>query len=119
MKAEDLNINFIIDQGNIIVKPFKTKVGGKLVEVEGTQGLDQSINYKITMPVSRKEVAKMAGLMGFNLPTSGDDLMVDMLVTGTVQEPKLGFDLEKAQKQVAKDLEKEGKNLLKNLLKGF
>jgi len=119
MKAEDLNINFIIDKGNIIIKPFKTKVGGQIVEVQGTQGLDQSINYKITMPVSRKEVAKMAGLMGFNLPTSGDDLMVDVLATGTVQEPVLGFDLDKAQKQVTKDLEKEGEKLLKNFLKGF
>ncbi len=119
MKAEDLNINFVIENGNIIVKPFKTKVGGQLVEVQGTQGLDQSLNYKITMPVSRKEVAKMAGLVGFNLPTSGDDLMVDVLVTGTVQEPLMRFDLDKAQKQVAKDLEKEGEKLLKNFLKGF
>jgi len=119
MKAEDLNINFIIDKGNVVVKPFKTKVGGQMVEVQGTQGVDQSINYQITMPVSRKEVTKMAGLMGFNLPTSGDDLIVDVLVTGTVKEPQLGFNLDKAQKQVTKELKKEGENFLKNILKGF
>ncbi len=119
MRAEDLNINFILDKGNVIVKPFKTKVGGKMVEIQGTQGLDQSIDYKITMPVSRKEVAKIAGSFGFALPTSGDDLVVDVLVKGSVQEPKLGFDLDKARKQIEKDLKKEGENLLKNLLKGF
>lgn len=120
MRAEDLNINFIIDKGNITIKPFKTNVGGKVVEVQGTQGLDQSVDYKITMPVSRKEVSKMAASMfGFSLPSSGNDIIVDVLVTGTVQDPKLGFDLEKAQKQIAKDLEKEGENLLKNFLKGF
>ncbi|MBS2210928.1 AsmA family protein [Carboxylicivirga mesophila] len=119
MRAEDLNINFILDKGNVIVKPFKTKVGGKMVEVQGVQGLDQSIDYKITMPVSRKEVAKMAGSFGFSLPTSGDDLIVDVLVKGTVQEPQLSFGLDKAKKQIEKDLKKEGENLLKNLLKGF
>ncbi|MCU4157948.1 AsmA family protein [Carboxylicivirga sp. A043] len=119
MKAEDLNINFIIDKGNVIVKPFKTKVGGKMVEVQGTQGLDQSIDYKITMPVSRKEVSKMAGSLGFAIPSSGDDLIVDVLVKGTVQEPQLSFGLDKARKQVEKDLKKEGEKLLKNFLKGF
>ncbi len=116
MRAEDLNINFILDKGNVIVKPFKTKVGGQMVEVQGTQGLDQSIDYKITMPVSRKEVAKMAGSLGFSLPTSGDDLIVDVLVKGTVQEPELSFGLDKAKKQVEKDLKKEGEKLLKNFL---
>jgi hypothetical protein len=119
MRAEDLNINFIIDKGNVIVKPFKTKVGGKMVEVQGTQGLDQSIDYKITMPVSRKEVSKMAGSLGFAVPSSGDDLIVDVLVKGTVQEPQLSFGLDKARKQVEKDLKKEGEKLLKNFLKGF
>ncbi len=119
MRAEDLNINFIIDKGNVIVKPFKTKVGGKMVEVQGTQGLDQSVDYKITMPVSRKEVSKMAGSLGFAIPNSGDDLIVDVLVKGTVQEPQLSFGLDKARKQVEKDLKKEGEKLLKNFLKGF
>ncbi|TRX70798.1 AsmA-like C-terminal region-containing protein [Carboxylicivirga sp. M1479] len=119
MRAEDLNINFIIDKGNVIIKPFTTKIGGKAVRVEGKQGVDQSIDYKITMPVSRKEVANMAGLMGFSLPTSGDDLMVDVLVKGTVQDPQLSFGLDKAKKQVEKDLKKEGEKLLKNFLKGF
>ncbi len=119
MRAEDLNINFVLDKGNVIVKPFKAKVGGKMVEVQGVQGLDQSIDYKITMPVSRKEVSKMAGSFGFSLPTSGDDLIVDVLVKGTVQEPQLSFGLDKAKKQIEKDLKKEGEKLLNNFLKGF
>ncbi|MCT4591604.1 MAG: AsmA-like C-terminal region-containing protein [Carboxylicivirga sp.] len=119
MRAEDININFVIDKGTVIVKPFKTKVGGKMVEVQGVQGLDKTIDYKITMPVSRKEVSKIAGSFGFKLPTSGDDLMVDVLVKGTVDEPQMSFGLDKARKQIEKDLKKEGENLLKNLLKGF
>lgn len=119
MRAEDLNINFVLDKGTVIVKPFKAKVGGKMVEVQGVQGLDQSIDYKITMPVSRKEVAKMAGSFGFALPTSGSDLMVDVLVKGTVQEPQLSFGLDKAKKEIEKDLKKEGEKLLNNFLKGF
>lgn len=116
MKAEDLNINFLIEKGNIIVKPFKTKVGGQVMTVQGRQGVDQSIDYLITMPVSRKEVAGMAGLMGFNLPTSGSDLMVDVIVKGTVKEPIVSFNLDKAQKQVGKELEKEAGRAVEKLL---
>jgi len=116
MKAEDLNINFKIDKGNVIVSPFKTKVYGKEIEIQGVQGIDQSINYKITMPFSRKEVAGMAGVMGLSLPTSGDDLMVDVIVTGTIKEPELKLDLEKASKEVGKELEKEAKKAVKKIL---
>jgi len=116
MKAEDFNINFKIDKGNVIVSPFKTKVYGKELEIQGVQGIDQSINYKMTMPFSRKEVAGMAGLMGMSLPTSGDDLMVDVIVTGTIKEPQLKLDLEKASKEVGKELEKEAEKAVKKIL---
>ncbi|MCU4175402.1 AsmA-like C-terminal region-containing protein [Carboxylicivirga sp. N1Y90] len=116
MKAEDLNINFKIDKGNVIVEPFKTKVYGKEIEVQGTQGVDQSIDYKITMPVARQEVAVMAGLMGMNLPTSGDDLMVDVIVKGTVQEPALSLNLDKAKAEVGNELGKEAEKAVKKLL---
>ncbi|MCU4166329.1 AsmA-like C-terminal region-containing protein [Carboxylicivirga caseinilyticus] len=116
MKAEDFNIKFTIDKGNVIVEPFKTKVYGKIIEIEGKQGVDQSIDYRITMPVARQEVANMAGLMGMNLPTSGDDLMVDVIVKGTVKDPQLSLNLEKAQKEVGKELEKEAGKAVKKLL---
>nr|WP_321410253.1 AsmA-like C-terminal region-containing protein [uncultured Carboxylicivirga sp.] len=116
MKAEDFNIKFTIDKGNVIVEPFKTKVYGKTIEIEGKQGVDQSIDYRITMPVARQEVANMAGLMGMNLPTSGDDLMVDVIVKGTVKDPQLSLNLEKAQKEVGKELEKEAGKAVKKLL---
>jgi len=116
MKAEDFNINFKIDKGSVIVSPFKTKVYGKEIEIQGVQSIDQSINYKMTMPFSRKEVAGMAGLMGLSLPTSGDDLMVDVIVTGTIKEPELKLDLEKASKVVGKELEKEAEKAVKKIL---
>lgn len=116
MKAEDLNINFTIEKGNLVVEPFKTKVYGKEIEVQGKQGVDQSIDYKLTMPVARQEVALMAGLMGLNLPTSGDDLLVDVIVRGSVQEPVLSLNLDKAKAEVGKELEKEAERAVKKLL---
>jgi hypothetical protein len=117
MRAENLNINFTIDQGNVIVKPFTTKVYGKNIQVQGRQGVDQSIDYLLTMPVARAEVAGMAGLMGLNLPTSGDDLMVDVIVKGTVKEPQLSLNLDKAKAEVGEELEKEAEKAVKKLLK--
>ncbi len=116
MKAEDLDINFSIEKGNVIVQPFTTKVYGKSIAVQGRQGVDKSIDYKLTMPVARAEVAGMAGLMGLNLPTSGDDLLVDVIVRGTVNDPQLSLNLDKAKAEVGKELEKEAEKAVKKLL---
>lgn len=116
MRAEDFNIEFVIEKGNIMVKPFKTKLFGKMVEVEGCQGVDQSMDYCLTMPFAREELAKMGGLMGLNLPTSGDDLLVDVMVKGTVSDPSLSLNLDKAKKQVGKELEKEAEKAVKKIL---
>ncbi|TAJ07903.1 AsmA family protein [Marinilabiliaceae bacterium JC017] len=117
MKAEDLDINFKLKEGNLIVEPFTAKIFDKKVTVAGTQGLDQTMNYNITMPVSRKELAGVAGLMGMSIPTSGDDLPVDILIKGTVSKPEIKLNLEKATKVVGKELEKEAEKAVKNLLK--
>jgi hypothetical protein len=116
-RAEDLNINFKLDKGNLIVEPFHAFLFGKKVTVKGVQGLDQSLDYSITMPVTRTELAGLAGLMGLQIPTSGKDVMVDILVKGKVKEPEISLNLDKARDQIGKELEKEAENAVKNLLK--
>ncbi|MDK2841510.1 MAG: hypothetical protein PWQ17_1015 [Anaerophaga sp.] len=102
-RAEDLSVNFVLENGNVIVKPFTTNLFGKKLTISGTQGLDQRLDYTIKMPVSRSELNNVAGILGATVPSSVDNVMVDVLVQGTVKDPQLKFKLDDEFKDQAKE----------------
>ena len=90
MKAKDLNIDFTITDGRVNTKPFNIKLGDYVMNLSGSTGLDQTIDYrgKITIP----ESAGVASKIG----------TVDMTIGGTFTSPKVGIDMESLAKQAAK-----------------
>ncbi len=109
-RAEDLAINFKLENGDVIVEPFDANIFGKKLTIYGTQNLDQSLDYVIEMPVSKQELGSVAGLLGASLPSGASDVKVNVLVKGTVQDPKLNFKLdEDFKEQAKKEVEKEVK----------
>ncbi len=117
LKAEDININFVMNDGKIIVEPFTTKVYGSSIKVSGEQGFDQSLNYVIEVPVSRQDVSNAMGFLGAMVNPKGDDIMVDVLIKGYANDPKMNLDLKKAQKQLQKEVSKETKEAVDELMK--
>lgn len=116
-RAEDLNINFKLENGDVIVEPFDANVFDRQLTISGKQSLDQSLDYVIKMPVSKKELGSIAGLLGASLPSGGSDVMVNVLVRGTVKEPKLSFKLdEEFKEQAKKELEEEAKKAVEKAL---
>lgn len=80
IKVKDLNIDFEIKDGRVTTKPFDLKLGDYNMNLSGSTGLDQTIDYtgKITMP---------AGGIASKLGT------VDMTIGGTFTSPKVGIDM--------------------------
>lgn len=80
IKVKDLNIDFEIKDGWVTTKPFDLKLGDYNMNLSGSTGLDQTIDYtgKITMP---------AGGIASKLGT------VDMTIGGTFTSPKVGIDM--------------------------
>ena len=119
--AKNININFRVENGNIIIDPFKPSVFGKELTVSGQQSLDQSILYQVRMPVERQELSALAGLMGLKIPDKGDDLPVGISIKGTIKKPEIGLNLDEAKKilakEVGKELEKEAEKAVDKLLK--
>jgi uncharacterized protein involved in outer membrane biogenesis len=116
-RAEDLAINFKLENGNVIVEPFDANLFGKTVNISGSQNLDQSLDYVIKMPVSKQELGSVAGLLGASLPSGASDVKVNVLVKGTVQDPKLSFKLDESFKEQAKkEVEKEVKKAVDKVL---
>jgi len=106
-RAEDLSVNFVLENGDVIVKPFTTRLFGKNLTISGVQGLDQTMDYVIKMPVSQQELGNIAGLLGASLPSSSQEVMVNILVQGTVKDPKLKVNLDEDFKEQVKDKVKE------------
>lgn len=106
--AKDFLLNFSIDNGNLFVKPFDVTVFDKKVNFAGRQGLDQSMDYIIKMPVSRKELSNIAGLLGIkgNLP-DGDDVLVGIKIGGTLTDPQLSFNSDDIAAALKSELKKE------------
>ena len=99
--VKDLKIDFAIVNGRINTKPFDLKMGDYVMNLSGSTGLDQSIDYrgKITIPASAGNISKLG--------------TVDMTIGGTFAAPKVGIDLESLAKQAAqKAVENLGSKLL-------
>ncbi len=88
-KVKDLNLDFTIKDGRVTTKPFDIKMGDYVMNLSGTTGLDQTIDYKgkITLPASAGVVSKLG--------------TVDMTIGGTFTSPKVGIDMESLAKQAA------------------
>ena len=76
VEAKDVSIPFIISQGRVSTSPFDLKVAGANVNLSGTTGLDQTIDYtaKVTLP---------AGTAGGYLSN------VNVMIKGTFSDPKV------------------------------
>ena len=93
-RVKDLNVEFAVKDGRVTTKPFAIKMGDYVMNLSGTTGLDQSIDYRgtITLPASAGAVSKLG--------------TVDMTIGGTFTSPKVGIDLESLAKQAAQQAAK-------------
>ena len=93
-KVKDLKVDFAIKDGRVTTKPFDIKMGDYLMNLSGSTGLDQTIDYKgkITLPASAGAVSKLG--------------TVDMTIGGTFTSPKVGIDMESLAKQAAQQAAK-------------
>jgi F0F1-type ATP synthase membrane subunit b/b' len=98
MDVSDLNLSYTIKDGRIILAPFDTKVNGVKVNISGSTGLDQSIDYKWKMEIPRSMFGSSAnaalnGLLGQANAAAGtninmsEKINVVALFGGTVMKP--------------------------------
>lgn len=88
-RVKDVNIEFTIKDGRVNTKPFDVKLGDYKMNLSGSTGLDQTIDYEgeITIPTSAGKVAQLG--------------TVDMNIGGTFTSPKVSIDMASLAKKAA------------------
>ncbi|HCQ15018.1 MAG TPA: hypothetical protein DIU20_02080, partial [Cryomorphaceae bacterium] len=87
-----VNLSFKIQDGRIQVEPFSLKAGNVTATVQGSNGLDQSLDYTMDMkiPVSGIGSSNLLSKVG---ATQGGKLDLGVKIGGTVQDPKVTTSL--------------------------
>lgn len=109
MQVDDMNAFYTIKDGRIYLQPFDIKIGEIKTNISGSTGLDQTIDYIYKMEIPRRMFGSSAnnaltGLMnqanaaaGTNIAL-GDKIKVNVLMTGTVTDPKIKTSLKEDAK---------------------
>ncbi len=94
IEAKDVTIGFTIRDGRLTTRPFDLKMGAVKMNLSGSTGLDQTIDYtaRVDLP------ANAAG---------GMLQSVDVGIGGTFSKPKISVDVKKAAQEAAKKVVEE------------
>mgnify|MGYP003653286120 FL=1 len=129
ISVSKFDMDFVITNGNIIVKPFNTKIAGHQATIYGTQSVDGKLDFTMDMKLPKEELGSDVTKFLDKIPgnKSIKKLDVSVKITGTVDDPKVNLDLSKAIKQAkdaalkelkkkgTKELEKKARDLFKKL----
>ncbi|MDE5623978.1 MAG: AsmA family protein [Alistipes sp.] len=91
IEAKDVAVRFAIRNGRVTTQPFDLKLAGTDINLSGSTGLDQTIDYvaKVSMPAS---------VAGGGLET------LNVKIGGTFSAPKITLGVREAAEQVIKNV---------------
>ena len=119
---EDFKANFIIENGNIDLKPFKTKIAGQETTVLGTLNSDNLINMRLDFKINRDafgtDIQNVLNVIPGNKSITVVPAGVN--ISGPVGKPEVKVDLSETRKTItnaAKDGLQESVKKLGNELK--
>lgn len=98
------NIRYEIKEGRVYTQPFDVKMGNTVGTMSGSNGLDQTVDYKMALKIPSKDLGMSNALNKLNTQASGlgldlkaaEFINVDVLIGGTVTEPKISTSLKGA-----------------------
>ena len=104
MNLKDLKANVTFENGRVIVKPFTIKWNNSTINVAGTHGFDQTMDYKLTFNVPAKMLGSDASALLAKLTATEQqklgDIPVNVNMGGNFAKPQVSSDM----KQVVANL---------------
>lgn len=107
LELKNVLAKFKIDDGRLNVAPFNIKKGDILMNVQGSNGLDQTLDYNLGLNIPRALLGKanetansLLASLNSKAGTAialGDMVKVNALVGGTIKKPTIKLDLGKGE----------------------
>lgn len=127
LSLQNLTTHLTFDNGNIAVKPFHFNVKDIAVNVEGSHGLDKSMNYKVNLDVPAKYLGNEVTRLLKDLSKEESEKMFVQLpvgITGNFTNPQVSVNTKTAVEELTReivakqkgDLIDKGKSYLDDLL---
>lgn len=119
VKVDDFTAHFKIENGNVNIKPFRTKIADQDVAVYGNLSVDSKLDMNMDFNVNKDDLSDdIKKGLGF-LPGTENikKLDVSVLVKGDLKKPDVSLDLSKARKQVEEEVKKSTKEQLEKSVK--
>lgn len=115
LEVNDAKLKYAFKDGRVNIEPFDVKMGKTVGTMSGSNGFDQTIDYKMTLKVPSSELgagdavnklnSQAAGL-GMNLK-SVESINVDVLLKGTFDDPKVSVSLKDAVGSIKEEVKEQ------------
>jgi hypothetical protein len=122
ISLREVREHFEFSAGKVFVQPFKLKVKNIEMEIGGTHGFDQSIDYTIHMKVPREMIGSRGNQVINDLVTKvssrgvpvkvGETINLNVKMLGTISSPDIRLDLKESAQSVADDLKSQAKDIV-------
>ena len=118
LNLNDLKANLTFKDGKVNVKPFDLKYQDIKVNIGGSHGFDQSMDYNVKFNVPAKYLGtEVNNLIAKLTPADAaklENVPVNAVLTGNFKNPKVSTDMKAAVTNLANQLVKQQKDKLVN-----
>ncbi|WP_392420151.1 AsmA-like C-terminal region-containing protein [Capnocytophaga canis] len=126
LNLKDLKVSGKFKDGKVNINPFKVKYKDVSIDVVGTHGFDQVMDYNVVFNIPPQMLGTEASTTLAKLTgnqTKVDNIAVTALLAGTFDNPKISTDMKQSVANLASQIAKNQINNLKDkgtdALKGF
>lgn len=112
LRTGSFKANYIVENGKVIIKPFKVRIEDKNMEIWGEHSLANVMDYRIKTTVAANELGSDVAKLVKLVSDPNKQLPVTVIIKGDIKKPVVSLDAKDALKQLQKDA---SKGLLKGL----
>lgn len=119
VKVDDFTAHFNIEKGNLIVKPFQTKIADQETNIQGKVSVQSELDFILDFKLNRADLGDDINKGLDLIPGSQNIQKVDVgvKISGPVKKPEVSVDLDKARKQIMDEVKKAGAQEIQDKVK--
>ena len=119
VKVDDFTTRFNIEKGNLVVKPFQTKIADQETTIQGKVSVKSELDFALDFKLNRADLGDDINKGLDLIPGSQNIKKVDVgvKIAGPLKKPEVSVDLDAARKQIMDEVKKAGAQEIQDKVK--